>query len=157
MTQRSADIWSGLFLSAVGIVVLVAAMGITGGMEERLPPRTLPYTMGFTVLAAGILLAVKSARSPVSGPTIAWPDRSGTKNVLVSLFSIAVYVLLIEPLGMPISTLLFIAFSVFYLWEGTVARRIVYGVLTGLISGFVVFYLFIYFLELSFPVGPLQK
>ncbi len=157
MTQRSADIWSGLFLSAVGIVVLIAAMGIKGGMEERLPPRTLPYTMGFTVLAAGVLLAVKSARSREDGPTIAWPDKSGTKNVLVSLFSIAVYMLLIEPLGMPISTVLFIAFSVFYLWEGSYPRRIVYAVLTGLISGFVVFYLFIYFLELSFPVGLLQR
>lgn len=157
MTQRSADIWSGLFLSAVGIVVLVASMGITGGMEERLPPRTLPYTMGFTVLAAGALLAVKSARSREDGPTIAWPDKGGTKNVLISLLGIAVYILLIEPLGMPISTVLYIAFSVFYLWEGSVGRRIVYAVLTGLISGFVVFYLFIYFLELSFPVGPLQK
>ena len=57
---------------------------------------------------------------------------------------------------MPIATALFIAFSVFYLWEGPALRRIVYAVSVGLISGAVVFFLFIYFLEASFPVGPLQ-
>jgi hypothetical protein len=45
-TQESADIASGCFLILLGIIVLVAASQIRGGMEERLPPRTLPYMVG---------------------------------------------------------------------------------------------------------------
>ena len=61
-TQRTADIQSGIFLAVLGLVILGAATQITGGLEERLPPRTLPYTMGFFVFFGGLLLAVKSWR-----------------------------------------------------------------------------------------------
>jgi putative tricarboxylic transport membrane protein len=154
-TQRSADIESGFFLAALGILVIVAATQITGGMEERLPPRTLPYSMGFTILITGLLLALRSWRFTGPDSTIAWPDRTGWKNVLVTLVSIAIYLALIDPLGMPISTTLFVTFSVWYLWEGP--RRIPYAIITGVLSGAVVYFLFITLLELSFPVGPLQR
>ncbi len=153
-TQRSADIACGIFLAALGVVVLIAARQITGGMEERLPPRTLPYVMGFTILIPGLLLSLRAWRFKGEDPKIHWPDRTGARHVIVVLLAMAVYVALITPLGMPISTGLFIAFTVWYLWTGL--RGLIYGLITGAISGLVVYYLFIRFLELSFPVGFFQ-
>ncbi len=153
-TQRSADIASGIFIAFLGLVVLYASTKITGGMEERLPPRTLPYVMGVTILVTGIILTIKSWRFRGENPAIKWPDRSGIIRVLVILLSLGVYITLIDILGMPISTVLYISFSVWYLWIGR--RSILYSIITGLLSGAVVLFLFIRFLELNFPVGILQ-
>jgi len=152
-TQRSADIASGLFLVFFGLVVLYAATSITGGMEERLPPRTLPYFLGTTVLLAGLLLAIKSWRFQGKDLAIKWPGRKGSIRVIVTFVSLMLYAYLINLLGMPIATAIFVAFLVWYLWLGR--HRVLYALLTGVISGVVVFYLFIQFLELSFPVGIL--
>jgi putative tricarboxylic transport membrane protein len=152
-TQRSADIASGCFLALLGMVVLLAATKITGGMEERLPPRTLPYVLGFTVLIAGIVLAIKSWRFRGENPVIKWPDRKGMVRVIIIVVGLAVYIALIDPLGMPIATALYVAFAVWYLWIGR--HAILYGIITGLLSGATVYFLFIRFLELSFPIGPL--
>ena len=154
-TQKSADIAGGLFLAAFGLVVLFASTQITGGMEERLPPRTLPYTMGLTILITGALLAFKSWRFKGENPPIKWPDRPGKIRVLINLAALAIYIFLIDPLGMPIATVLYMSFSVWYLRTGR--YRILYAVAIGVVSGVVVLYLFIYFLELGFPVGPLQR
>jgi putative tricarboxylic transport membrane protein len=154
-TQKSADVESGFFLALLGVVVLIAASQITGGMEERLPPRTLPYILGVTLLAASIMLIIKSWRFKGENPAIKWPDRKGFIRVIVNLLALAVYIALIDPLGMPIATTLYIAFTVWYLWLGR--HRIFYGVLSGLLSGAVVWWLFIHFLELSFPLGPLLQ
>jgi putative tricarboxylic transport membrane protein len=154
-TQRSADIWSGAFLAALGLVVLAAAWNIRGGLEERLPPRTLPYTMGITILVSGILLVIRAWRYSGENPPIQWPDATGARRIIVTLVSLAVYIALINPLGMPISTALYLAFQVWYLSRGR--YRVLSALLTGVISGVVVYYLFIRFLELSFPVGLLQR
>lgn len=150
-TQRSADIASGLFLVFFGLVVLYAATKITGGMEERLPPRTLPYFLGTTVLIAGALLSIKSWRYRGADPAIKWPDRKGSLRVLGTFVSLILYTALIDPLGMPLATALFIGFLVWYLRRGR--RALIYGAVTGLVSGAVVFYLFMRLLELNFPAG----
>ena len=150
-TQRSADIASGLFLVCFGCIVLYAATSITGGMEERLPPRTLPYFLGTTMLLAGLLLAIKSWRFRGKNPAIKWPDKKGFVRVLVTFVSLIIYTYLINLLGMPLATAMFIAFLTWYLWLGQ--HAVFYALLTGVISGVVVFYLFIQFLELNFPAG----
>ena len=150
-TQRSADIASGIFLIFFGLVVLYAATKITGGMEERLPPRTLPYFLGTTVLLAGALLAIKSWRYRGPDFVIKWPGKAGFVRVIITFVSLLIYTYLIDLIGMPVATALFVAFLVWYLSRGR--HRLLAAVLTGVISGVVVYYLFIRFLELSFPVG----
>jgi len=152
-TQRSADIAAGCFLSILGLVVVFAATGIKGGMDERLPPRTLPYVLGCTMIGAGAILAFKTWRLRGKETFINWPDRAGAVRVLVTLASLAIYIALIELLGLPIDTLLFVSFLVWYLGR----YRIIYSAMIGLISAAVVYFLFIFFLELSFPVGPLAR
>jgi len=122
---------------------------ITGGMEERLPPRTLPYVVGFLILFCGIGLAIKSWRFRGEDPEIKWPDREGIKIILVNLISLAFYIALMDPLGLPLSTFLYVSFSIWYLKRS----KLFNAVLIGLIAGATSYYLFIHLLELSFPVG----
>ena len=143
----------GCFLAVLGLFTLFAASMIKGGMEERLPPRTLPYVVGSIILISGIILAIKSFRFKGEDPTIQWPDRQGAMRILVTLISLIFYIGLVTPLGLPLSTFLYVSFSVWYL--GT--YRILYALLIGFVSGAISWLLFIYLLELSFPMGPFQS
>ena len=143
----------GCFLAVLGLFTLFAASMIKGGMEERLPPRTLPYVVGSIILISGIILAIKSFRFKGEDPTIQWPDRQGAMRILVTLISLIFYIGLVTPLGLPLSTFLYVSFSVWYL--GT--YRILYALLIGFVSGAISWLLFIYLLELSFPMGPFHS
>ncbi len=119
-------------------------------MDERLPPRTLPYVVGVIILVCGALLAIRSWRFHGIDPVIKWPDRRGTIRVLIILVSLGVYLALMDPLGLPLSTFLYVAFTVWYLGK----YRSWYPLLIGVLSGAISYLVFIYLLELSFPVGP---
>ncbi len=152
-TQRKADIVAGCFIALLGAVVIIAASQIKGDVEERLPPRTLPYVVGFMTLAGGVALTVKSWRFRGEDPVIKWPARDGAVRIIVNLVSLAAYAVLMEPLGMPIATALYIAFSVWYLDR----KRLITAVASGIVSAVVVYYVFIKLLELSFPLGLLER
>jgi hypothetical protein len=138
-------------LAILGVVVIVASYGITSPIADRLPPHTLPLVLGWTTLGTGILLALRSWRSRTDGGAVDWPNREGWIRVIVSLVSLAVFIALILPLGMPLATFVFVTFSI---WD--LDRRILRAGIIGVLSGAVVYFLFIRFLELSFPLGPLQ-
>jgi putative tricarboxylic transport membrane protein len=150
-TQRSADKTSGIALAVLGVVVIVASYGITSPIADRLPPHTLPLILGWTTLATGVLLALRSWRLRTEGAAIDWPNREGAIRVIVNFVSLAVFIALIQPLGMPLATWAYVSFSIWYL-----DRRIIRAVIIGFVSGAVVYFVFIRFLELSFPLGPLQ-
>jgi hypothetical protein len=150
-TQRSADIASGLFLSALGVVVIAASFYITSPIADRLPPHTLPLVLGWTTLGTGLLLALRGWRARSVGLAIEWPDRDGAGRVVVSLMGLTVFIALIPIIGMPLATWGYVTFSIWYL-----DRRITRAVIIGFVSGATVLVLFIRFLELTFPLGPLQ-
>lgn len=152
-TQRSADIVSGIFLSLLGLVVVLAALRISGSPDVRMQPRTLPLILGWIILAAGGILAARAWHLRGEARTIKWPDRDGTLRVLVTLASLTVYLLLIDALGLPLSTALFVAFLVWYLGR----YRMLWAAALGLVSGATVYSVFFRLLQLSFPVGPLGR
>jgi putative tricarboxylic transport membrane protein len=149
-TQRSADIVVGCFLAVLGILVLIAASQIRGGMEERLPPRTLPYTVGGGILAGGVILAFKSWRFGKDVP-IKWPDRGATVRIAVCLLVTALYVLVMTPLGFPLSSGIYVAFSIWYLKRSAVWTAVITGIVTGVLS----YYVFGELLGLSLPIGTI--
>jgi hypothetical protein len=149
-TQRSADIFGGCFLVLLGLATIIAATQITGGLEERLPPRTLPYVVGIIILISGALLTFRSWRFRGEDPVIKWPDRRGTIRVLITIVSLGIYLALMEPLGLPLSTFLYVSFTVWYLGK----YHFWYPLLIGFLSGAISYLVFIYLLGLSFPVGP---
>ena len=150
-SQRKCDIVAGGVIALLGAVVILAASQIRGDVEERLPPRTLPYVVGFTTLAGGVALAIKSHRFRGEDPQVEWPEKDGWVRIGVNLLLLALFTALMAPLGMPIATGLYVAGAIWYMDRG----RVLTALLAGAGSAVVVYYLFIRLLGLSFPLGLL--
>ena len=150
-TQRSADIVVGWFIALLGIFIVLAATAIQGGAAHRLPPQTFPMVVGFMLFLCGIALAVKSWRLRGVDLAIKWPDREGFLTILVSLASLGCYIALMNPLGLPLASFVYIAFSTWYLKRSKWPTAILIGLITGVVS----YFLFIRLLALSFPEGSL--
>ena len=148
-TQRGADIVVGCFVALFGIFVLFASTMISLRGVHRLSPRTFPYIVGFLLLSCGIGLAVKSWSLRGEDFEIKWPDREGVMTVVVSLVILACYIVLMNPLGLPLSTFLYVTLSTWYLNRSKWLTAIVIGLIFGLVS----YYVFIRLLTLSFPEG----
>ena len=148
-TQRSADIAVGCILTLLGIFVLFASTTIRAGVKGNLSPRTLPYIVGYLLFFCGIGLAVKSWRFRGEDIRLKWPDREGVTTILVNLISLACYVVLMNLLGLPLSTFFYVTFSIWYLNRSKWLTAIVIGLIFGVAS----YYVFIRLLALSFPEG----
>ena len=148
-TQRGADIVVGCFVALFGIFILFASTMISVRGVHRLSPRTFPYIVGFLLLSCGIGLAVKSWSLRGEDFKINWPDREGILTVVVSLVILACYIVLMNPLGLPLSTFLYVTLSTWYLNRSKWLTAIVIGLIFGLVS----YYVFIRLLTLSFPEG----
>ena len=70
---------------------------------------------------------------------------------MVTLASLACYIALMNPLGLPLASFVYIAFSIWYLKRSKWPTAILIGLITGVVS----YFLFIRFLALSFPEGSL--
>jgi putative tricarboxylic transport membrane protein len=151
--QRKCDLAAGAFIALLGAVVILAASQIRGDVDERLPPRTLPYVVGFMTLAGGLGLAVKAYRFRGEDPKIEWPEKDGWVRIGVNLLLLALFTALMDPLGMPITTGLYVAGAIWYMDR----KRILTALITGAGSALVVYYLFIQLLGLTFPLGPLGQ
>jgi len=148
-TQRRADIVVGCGIALFGIFIIYASTLITGGAEHRLPPETFPMVVGFLMLFCGSGLALKSWSIRGVDLAIHWPDGQGVRTILITLASVACYIILLNPLGLPLASFLYIAFSIWYLNRSKWLLAIVISLITAAIS----YYLFIRLLALSFPAG----
>jgi putative tricarboxylic transport membrane protein len=148
-TQRTADISVGCFIALFGLFVLLASTMISVRGEHRLSPRTFPYIVSLLLFFSGVALAVKSWSLKGQDSAVKWPDREGVRTILLTLLFLACYIALMNPLGLPLSTFLYITVSTWYLKR----TRWVTAILIGLISGGLSYYVFIRLLGLSFPAG----
>jgi putative tricarboxylic transport membrane protein len=148
-TQRSADIAVGWIIALLGLLVLFASTMISVRGVHRLSPRTFPYVVGILLLFCGAGLAFKSWRFRGEDIKLKWPDREGITIILVNLVSLASYIILMNPLGLPLSTFLYVTFTIGYLKRSKWVTAIVIGLIFGIVS----YYVFIRLLALSFPAG----
>ena len=148
-TQRAADIVVGCGVALFGIFIISASTFITGGAAHRLPPRTFPMVVGILLLFCGTGLALKSWTYTGADFAIPWPDGEGIRTILVTLVSLGCYIVLLNPLGLPLATFLYLFFSIWYLKRSKWLMALVISLITAVIS----YYLFIRLLGLSFPAG----
>jgi putative tricarboxylic transport membrane protein len=148
-TQRVADIAVGCLIALFGSFVLFASTWISVAGVHRLSPRTFPYVVGLLLVACGIGLALKSWTLRGEGPTIAWPDAVGFRTITVSLVCVACYIGLMNLLGLPLATFLYLTLATWYLKRSKWVAAVAIGLITGVTS----YVLFIRLLGLSFPAG----
>ena len=152
-SQRVGDMASGILLALLGLGVVLAAFQIKGAPDVRMQPRTLPLILGCAVGVAGVALALRAWRYQGPVRTVPWPNRTGLLRVLTTLATLAVFLFLVEPLGMPLGSGLLVSFLVWYLGS----YRPIYAGLLGLATGGTIWLVFIHLLQLSFPIGPLGR
>ncbi|MCX5732925.1 MAG: tripartite tricarboxylate transporter TctB family protein [candidate division NC10 bacterium] len=151
-TLKSADLITGSLLAFLGAATLVAGRGIKGMAGESLDPRTLPSLVGWGLLAIGAGIVVLALRYQGDPVLVQWPDWGGRRRIAVAFASLVFYMGLMDPLGFPIGTALFVSGLSWYLGH----YRVWASLLLGVITAAVVHFVFIEFLGLGFPLGPLE-
>jgi putative tricarboxylic transport membrane protein len=151
-TLRSADLTTGGLLAGLGVATLIATRWIRGMAGESLNPRTLPSLVGWALVLIGVGIVAIAWRYRGAPIVIHWPDRRGRQRLWVTAMALVGYAALIEPLGFPLSTALFVTALAWYLGN----YRPWVMLLLGAASGVIVYYVFMEFLGLNFPLGLLE-
>lgn len=151
-TLRFADIAAGVLVSVLGVVGLLGSMQIQWAADQRLRPGAAPTLLSAMIIGSGLLLAFLAWRRRSDARVIDWPDGDGIRVILVTLASLIAYLMALEPVGFPVSSMLFVAFLVWYLGR----YRPWVPVLLGLASAGVILVLFIDLLGLGYPLGLLE-
>jgi putative tricarboxylic transport membrane protein len=146
-----ADIVMGCVFALLGIFIIYASTLIEGGAAHKLPPETFPRVVGILLLLCGAGLALKGWSIRGTDLPIEWPDRQGFRTLVVTLVSLVIYIAVMDWLGLPLATFLYLFLSMLYLKPSKWLLALVISVITAVIS----YYLFINLLGLSFPTGSL--
>ncbi len=151
-TLRSADLTTGAVTVAIGLATLVASRSIKALAGESLDPRTLPMIVGWAMVLCGAGIMYSGWRYRGNPVPVQWPDRRGVSRLVATGALLLAYVILIEPVGFPIITAAFVAAHSWYLGR----YRPWASILGGAAVGIIVYYVFMEFLELTFPLGLIE-
>jgi len=151
-----ADFVCGLLLSAFFGATLWEARSFQYGTEFAPGPGFAPVWLSAIGLCVSLMIAAHGLRAMRGGegseqraaPVL---ETWGLVRVVLTLLGLAAMVLLVEPLGLVASLLLFL------LYLTLVVQRHSVGVAVGVSVGTVafVYMVFVYFLEVPIPKGPL--
>jgi hypothetical protein len=150
-TQRSADLTSGILMAGLGLITVLTARGIAGIAVDNLHPRTVPVALGWIVLSCGAALSLNALSVRGAEIPLDWPERAGALRIFATLGSLTAYVLLIDQLGLPLATFLFVSFLIWFIGKYPVVRSIAIGAAAAAAT----FIIFVRLLELPVPPGVL--
>ena len=106
VVRSPKDLVAGLMFIAVGITAIVIASNYTLGTAARMGPGYFPRILGILMIVLGAIIAFRSLR--VNGPPLpGWKWRP----VLVVLGSVVIFGLVVNRLGLVLSTILLIVMS----------------------------------------------
>lgn len=120
------------------------------GRVKHPGPGFLPFGLALCLIALSLALIFKNWKGNTSS-TPFWPQRTWLRPLLgVTIFIF--YALVIQRLGFPLSTLLFLI-----IWMRLIERvrwRTLIGISVGTTAG--LYFIFIFFLEVPVPMGFLK-
>jgi putative tricarboxylic transport membrane protein len=154
MTERTADTISGLFLIAVALVTGIAAQWLpTTIAKEFAGPSFMPtlVSVALGICGAGVLFKARSIPETQRMPGWSETDLAGAIRIAVVAGAVAVYNLLLEPLGYVIVTFAFLVFLLRYLKVSWFLNLIISVIAT--VSTYV---LFVIWLKVVLPMGLLE-
>jgi hypothetical protein len=142
------DFWSGALFMGIGIFAIVMGSKYSVGTAARMGPGYFPRALGILLLVLGVLITVRGLR--VTGPGIpAWK----WKPTLMVLGSVVVFGLIVEKLGMALSTIVLIALASAASHEFRPKEALISGVLLAALAVGV----FVIGLNLQLPIWPGQR
>jgi hypothetical protein len=139
------DFWSGILFMALGIFAIAVGSNYQLGTAARMGPGYFPRILGILLIVLGAIILLRSIRVP--GEAIpAWRWRP----TLTVLGSVVIYGLIIDWLGMAISTVLLIVASSAASHEFRFKEAVISGVLLSALGVGV----FIVGLGVQLPIWP---
>ncbi|MFO1412661.1 MAG: tripartite tricarboxylate transporter TctB family protein [Burkholderiales bacterium] len=139
------DFWAGILFIALGIFAIVVGSNYTLGTAARMGPGYFPRILGILLIGLGALIAFNGLRVPgESIPPFKW------RPTLVVLGSVVIYGIIIQNLGVAISTVFLIVASSAASHEFRWKEALIAGVLLSALAVLV----FIKGLGLQLPIWP---
>ncbi len=148
--MKSYNSIAAIFFLLIGIFFTLYASTVEVGTFTEPGPGFLPFWAGLTLVAMSIILFLKSYAGKDETVTPSFlPQPDSWKRVLAVFLSLIAYNLLLTPLGFTITTFIFLAFLVKFIFPQTWKRSLAVGVLGSIFARL----LFINFLETQLPRG----
>jgi hypothetical protein len=150
-----ADLYGGLLLAAFFAAALWEASSFQYGTEFSPGPGFAPVWLSAVGLCVSLLIAAHGLRAMRAGhgsegkaPSL---EKPGLVRVGLTLLGLAAMVLLVEPLGLALAILLYLLFLTVIVQR----HSLVMAVGTSVGTVVFVYLVFVYFLEVPIPKGPL--
>ncbi len=149
-TQKDYNRVAAIFFLGVGVFFSIYARSVEIGTWNEPGPGFLPFWAGITlaIMAFALLLGSFARRDWAARPSF-FPKADSWKRVLATFLSLVVYNLLLTPLGFTLTTFLFLAFLVKFIFPQNWRRTLLVSVLGSIMARL----LFINFLETQLPKG----
>jgi hypothetical protein len=139
------DFWAGLMFLAFAAVAIVTASGYSMGRGGRMGPGYFPTLLGWALAILGLVLVIRSLA--FKGESI---ERIQPRPLLVVIFSVLVFAVAIQPLGLILSLVVTTFIAAFATpqarWLEAAALSVALTALIALI--------FVFALRLPLPMWP---
>ena len=149
--RNKRDVNAGVFLTVIGILVVIWSIRLQLGTLTKPQPGFFPFITGLGIVALSLVLLIKGWLGRVKA---APQPQSGGKWKRQSLMaaSLAVYVLIMVPMGYIPSTIFIVAATLRI--HGVTSWRVIN--LTSLILPVTLYFLFTQLLGVELPAGILS-
>jgi hypothetical protein len=149
-TQSHYNRIAAIFFLIVGIFFSIYARSVEIGSWNEPGPGFLPFWAGITltVMAAVLLMGSYARKAWAARPSF-FPQADSWKRVLATFLALIAYNLLLTSLGFTLTTFLFLAFLVKFIFPQTWGRTLLVASLGSAFARL----LFINFLETQLPKG----
>ena len=129
VVRSPKDFVAGLMFIAVGITAIVIASNYTLGTAARMGPGYFPRILGILMIVLGAVISLRSLK--VNGPPLpGWKWRP----VLVVLGSVVIFGLVVNRLGLVLSTIMLILMSSAASMEFRPKEAAISGVLLAMLA-----------------------
>ena len=148
--MRTVDVAPALVMLCLSAVVYGGTRDLSYWSEFTPGPAFLPtWVAGAGALISIVILAQALCKG---GPgKTEWPDRAGGVRVLLTTGGLALCVPLTPYLGLVVTTLVFMVGMML----GILRRKVVPSFLTALTTGLLIYTVFVWWLKVALPTGPL--
>ena len=148
-TEDRYDRIAGIFFLIIGAFFALYARKIDIGSWSEPGPGFMPFWAGITMAAMAAILLIVSFRRAGPAMPLFFPKADSWKRVLTTFASMIVYALILDYAGFTLTTFLFVAFLVKFIFPQTWTRTLIVAFLASLGARL----LFVDFLKTQLPKG----